>query len=53
MGLVHGSIDKVEKNIVLKKFLEKKIKILVSTTDIEVGINFPDANIIIIENKCY
>ena len=44
-------IDKFEKNIVLKKFLEKKIKILVSTTVIEVGINFPDANIIIIENS--
>ena len=51
VGLVHGNIDKVEKNIVLKKFLEKKIKILVSTTVIEVGINFPDANIIIIENS--
>ena len=51
VGLVHGNIDKVEKNIVLKKFLEKKIKILVSTTVIEVGINFPNANIIIIENS--
>ena len=51
VGLVHGNIGKFEKNIVLKKFLEKKIKILVSTTVIEVGINFPDANIIIIENS--
>ena len=51
VGLMHGSIDKVEKNIVLKKFLKKEIKILVSTTVIEVGINFPDANIMIIENS--
>ena len=50
-GLMHGNIDKIEKNIILKKFLEKKIKILVSTTVIEVGINFPDANIIVIENS--
>jgi len=51
VGIVHGNINKVEKNIVLKKFLEKKIKILISTTVIEVGINFPNANIIIIENS--
>jgi len=51
VGIVHGGIDKVEKNTVLRKFLEKKIKILVSTTVIEVGINFPNANVMIIENS--
>tara|TARA_Y100000590_G_scaffold414048_1_gene510530 strand:- start:6882 stop:8933 length:2052 start_codon:yes stop_codon:yes gene_type:complete len=51
VGLMHGNIDKVEKNIILKKFLQKKIKILVSTTVIEVGINFPDANVMVIENS--
>ncbi len=35
---------------VLKNFLDKKFKILVSTTVIEVGIDFPNANVIIIEN---
>ena len=34
----------------MEKFLQKKTKILVSTTVIEVGIDFPDANLIIIEN---
>tara|TARA_A100001015_G_C14903231_1_gene677266 strand:+ start:208 stop:765 length:558 start_codon:yes stop_codon:yes gene_type:complete len=50
VGLIHGALEKHEKNIVLKKFLEKKISILVSTTVIEVGIDFPNASLIIIEN---
>ena len=51
VGLLHGSLDKVEKDKTLKKFLDKKIDILVSTTVIEVGIDFPNANAIIIENS--
>ena len=51
VGLIHGSLDKEEKNEVLKKFLNKSIDILVSTTVIEVGIDFPNANVIIIENS--
>ena len=50
VGLIHGGLDKEEKNNVLNKFLLKKISILVSTTVIEVGIDFPNANLIIIEN---
>ena len=50
VGLIHGSLDKEEKESVLKKFLNNKLSILVSTTVIEVGIDFPNANLIIIEN---
>ena len=50
VGLVHGSLDKLEKEKVLNDFLNKKIDVLVSTTVIEVGIDFPNANVIVIEN---
>ena len=50
VGLIHGSLKNDEKDEILKKFLLKKISILVTTTVIEVGIDFPNANLIIIEN---
>ena len=50
VGLIHGSLEQNKKENVLKKFLKNEIKILVSTTVIEVGIDFPNANLIIIEN---
>ena len=50
VGLIHGALEKEEKENVLIKFLNKEISILVSTTVIEVGIDFPNANLIIIEN---
>ena len=51
VGLLHGNLDKLEKENILKNFQKKKYKILVSTTVIEVGIDYPNANIIIIEDS--
>ncbi len=50
VALLHGKTDVNEKEIILNRFLNQNIKILVSTTIIEVGIDFPNANVIIIEN---
>ncbi len=48
--LLHGKTAIEEKEMILNKFLKNEFKILVSTTIIEVGIDFPNANVIIIEN---
>ena len=50
VGIIHGALTQEEKEKVLKKFLDNKISILVSTTVIEVGIDFPNATVIVIEN---
>jgi len=50
VGMLHGKVDQEKKDKILTDFLKKKYKILVSTTIIEVGIDFPNANLIIIEN---
>ena len=48
--ILHGNIEGNLKDKILNRFLEGKSKIIVSTTVIEVGIDFPNANLIIIEN---
>ena len=50
VSLLHGKTDIEKKESILNNFLKNKFKILVSTTIIEVGIDFPNANVIIIEN---
>ena len=51
VGLIHGELKKNDKDIILKNFLNKKFDILVSTSVIEVGVDFPNANLIIIEDS--
>ena len=50
VALLHGKTEQIDKEAILNEFLNKKYNILVSTTIIEVGIDFPNANVIIIEN---
>ena len=50
VSLLHGKTEHSDKENILKDFLNQKTQILVSTTIIEIGIDFPNANVIIIEN---
>ncbi len=49
IGLLHGQMSSNDKNKVMKAFLEKDYDILVATTIIEVGVDVPNASIIVIE----
>ena len=48
--IVHGQMQQEDKNSVMQKFKSGKVNILVATSVIEVGIDDPDATVIIIEN---
>ncbi|KAF0150349.1 MAG: ATP-dependent DNA helicase RecG [Ignavibacteria bacterium] len=50
IGLIHGKMKWQEKENIMNEFAEKKFALLVSTTVIEVGIDIPNANIIIIND---
>ena len=49
--IIHGKMKDVDKQQILQDFKGKKTKILLATTVIEVGIDVPDANIMVIENS--
>lgn len=50
LGLLHGKMNNKEKDQVINKFYEGKINVLVSTTVIEVGVNVPNASIMMVLN---
>ncbi len=50
VGMLHGKMKPDEKDAVMTDFAENRIQILVSTTVVEVGVNVPNANMIIIQD---
>ena len=50
IGIIHGKLDPKDKDKVMKDFEKNKINILISTTVIEVGVNVPNASMIVILN---
>ncbi|WPX40581.1 ATP-dependent DNA helicase RecG [Akkermansia sp. N21116] len=50
IGLLHGRMASEEKDVIMRDFLENKISVLVSTTVVEVGVDVPNATVMIIND---
>jgi ATP-dependent DNA helicase RecG len=50
VGLLHGRMKTEEKDIIMRRFISHDIDILVSTTVIEVGVDIPNATVMVVEN---
>ena len=50
VAYLHGKMRPADKNRIMEEFADKKIDVLVSTTVIEVGINVPNATVMMVEN---
>jgi len=51
VGLLHGKMKVVEKEQVMRAFKEKKVDVLVATTVVEVGVDIPNATLMVVENS--
>jgi len=50
VGLIHGRLDADEKEVIMRRFHRDEIDVLVSTTVIEVGVDVPNATVMVIEH---
>ena len=50
LGLLHGQMKPAQKNKVMEAFMKNEVQVLVATTVVEVGVNVPNATVMMIEN---
>ena len=50
LGLLHGRMDADEKEIIMRRFQRRDLDVLIATTVIEVGVDVPNATMMVIEH---